>query len=73
MGLVARKPVFWVSEKARLNPVCLATGTSYTIETLHVEGLDMNNNGADAQAGLRLMAMLFTCKQSGLLTLRPKQ
>ena len=71
MGLVARKPVFEVSP-SQANTRLLATGTSFTIETLHVEGLDMNNNGADAQAGLRLMAMLFACKQSGLLTLRPK-
>ena len=32
LGLVATRPVFRVSEKARLNPVSSATETSYEIE-----------------------------------------
>ena len=32
MGLDARKPVFGVSEKARLKPAALATETSQTIK-----------------------------------------
>ena len=35
------KPVFGVSEKARLKPVSLATETSYKIEVLLVASLDM--------------------------------
>ena len=34
MGLEARKPVFWVSDHIRLNPVCSATKTSRKIEIL---------------------------------------
>ena len=32
LGLVARKPVFWISDKASFKPVSSATETSYKIE-----------------------------------------
>ena len=41
LGLVARKPVFGVSEKARLKPACSATETSQKIEISLVASLDM--------------------------------
>ena len=40
MGLVATKPVFGVSDKARLKPVSSATDTSYKIEISLVASLD---------------------------------
>ena len=40
MGLDATKPVFGVSDKARLKPVSLATETSYIIEILLEASLD---------------------------------
>ena len=41
MGLVATKPVFGASDKARLNPVSTATETSSKIESSLVASLDM--------------------------------
>ena len=41
MGLVARKPVFGVSDKVILKPVSSATETSQIIESLLVITLDM--------------------------------
>ena len=41
MGLVATKPVFGVSDKARLKSVYPATQTSMTIEILLEAGLDI--------------------------------
>ena len=41
MGLVARKPVFGVSDKVRFKPVCLATETSKKIEISPVASLHM--------------------------------
>ena len=41
IGLVARKPVFGVSDKATLKPVCSATETSYKVEISPVASLDM--------------------------------
>ena len=41
MGRDKRKPVFGVSNKARLKPVLSATETSYKIEILLVARLDM--------------------------------
>ena len=41
MGLVASKPVFGVSDKARLKPVSSATGASLKIEIPPVSSLDM--------------------------------
>ena len=41
MGLKATKPVFGVSDKARLKPVSSATETSYKLENLLVASLDM--------------------------------
>ena len=41
MGLVATKPVFRVSRKARFKPACSATETSKKIEISLVASLDM--------------------------------
>ena len=41
MGLVATKPVFGVSDKARLKPACSATETSSKFETSLAVSLDM--------------------------------
>ena len=41
VGLVASKPVFGVSDKARLKPVSSATETSKSIEILLEASLDM--------------------------------
>ena len=41
MSLIATKPVFRVSDKARLKPVSSATGTSFKIENCLVASLDM--------------------------------
>ena len=41
MGLVARKPVFGVSDKARLKAATSATETSYKTEISLVASLDM--------------------------------
>ena len=41
MGLVTTKPVFGVSDKARLKPVSSATETSYNIEISLQASLDM--------------------------------
>ena len=41
MGLVAKKPVFGVSDKARLKPVSSATETSYKTEISLVASLNM--------------------------------
>ena len=41
MGLIATKPVFGVSDKARLNPVSLATETSYNIKISPVASIYM--------------------------------
>ena len=39
-GLIARKPVFGVSDSARFKPVSLATETSYKIESSLIASLD---------------------------------
>ena len=64
MGLVARKPVFGISEKASFKPVSSATGTSQKIEISPVASLMWYfpqsekqrrwSDCADAQAGLPL-------------------
>ena len=41
LGINTTKPVFWVSDKARLKPVSWATETSWKIENLLVASLDM--------------------------------
>ena len=41
MGLVARKPVFRVSDNARFKPVSSATETSWKIKISHVAALHM--------------------------------
>ena len=41
MGLVARNPVFGVSDKTTLKPVCSASKTSLKIEISPVASLDM--------------------------------
>ena len=41
MGLVATKPVFWVSNTVRFKPVCSATGTNLKIEISLVASFDM--------------------------------
>ena len=41
MGLVVRKPVFEVSDKARLKPVSTATETSWNIEISLIAILDI--------------------------------
>ena len=41
LGLVATKPVFRVSDKARLKPVSSVTGTGWKVELLLVACLDM--------------------------------
>ena len=41
MGVIATKPVFGVSNKARLKPVSSATETSWKIEILLVPSIDM--------------------------------
>ena len=41
MGLAMRKPVFGVSDKARLKPVPSAIGTSLKLEILLLSSLDM--------------------------------
>ena len=41
MGLVARKPVFRFSNKARFKPACSATETSKKVENSHVASLDI--------------------------------
>ena len=41
MGLVARKPVFGVSNKVRFKPACSATDSARKFEILLVESLDM--------------------------------
>ena len=40
-GLIARKPVFRVSEEVKLQPVCSATETSQNIESLYDPSLNI--------------------------------
>ena len=56
MGLVVRKPVFGISDKARLKPACSARETSWKIEMLLVTSLDVilsNKRISKALIGLR--------------------
>ena len=82
MGLGATKPVFGVSDKARLKPVSSATQTSLKIEIPHVASVDMillqigNNTGADQSARMRRLVCAFdVCKRlkTGFLASRPSQ
>ena len=72
MGLVATKPVFRVSDKARLKPACSATESSWKNEISLVGRYYIfqkaNNKGAD-QAGLGLCCSQKP--QTGFLASRP--
>ena len=64
-GLVARKPVYGVSEKASFKPVSTATETSQKIETSPKASLHMilfqkaNNKGVDQTARMRRLVCAF--------------
>ena len=66
MGLDARKPVFRVSNKARLKQISSASETSYKTEITIVASLDMivSNKGITAP-------LLFANPKDRLLILRP--
>ena len=70
MGLDARKPVFGVSDEARLNPVPSATGTSLKIEISLVASLDLilskgaNNKGAEQFVRMRRLVCAFVFSQT---------
>ena len=78
MGLVARKPVFGVSDKVRLKPVPTATETSQKIEISLAASLNLcipkaNNKGADQTARMRRLVCVFIVHKSsktGFLALR---
>ena len=83
LGLVATKPVFGVSDKARLKPACPATETSKKITILLIASLDvivfkkriikalisLSSVCADVQAGLCLCCS--QTQKTGFLTSRP--
>ena len=81
MGLDVTKPVFGVSDKARLKPVSSATETSFKIGISLVASLNMifsekvNNKGADQSAWMGRLVCTFVVPKSpktGFLALRPK-
>ena len=65
MGPVTRKPVFGVSDKARLKPVPSTTGTSYKFEISLLSSLDMilkkkaYNKEAEQSAQMRRLVCAF--------------
>ena len=80
MGLIARKPVLGVSDKASFKPVSSATVTSLRIEispvpSLHYDTFQKaNNKGADQSAQMcRLVCACVVRKppKTGFLALRP--
>ena len=77
MGLVVRKLVLGVSDKARLKPACSATGTRWKIDSKfrYDTFQKMNNKGADQTVRMRrLVCDCVVCKPSktGFLATRPK-
>ena len=69
MGLVARKPVFGVSEKANFKPVSSATETSYKNQNLACSKFrddtfqNANNKGADQSARMRRLVWVFVVRK----------
>ena len=79
MGLVLRKPVFRVSDKARQKPASSATETSWKIEIspvarLHILSKKHNNKGADQTARMRRLVCACVVRKppkTGFLVSRP--
>ena len=78
MGLVARKPVFGVSDKVRFKPACSATETSQKVEISLVASLDLalsktraNNKGADQTARMVCACVVRKPPKTGFLASRP--
>ena len=80
LGLATRKPVFGVSDKARLKPVSSATWTSYKFEISLVAILDMIlsnkriTKGADQTERMQRLVCVFVVgkpPKTGFLMWRP--
>ena len=79
MGLVARKPVFGVSNKASFKPAHSATETSLKVETASTKSRSdtfqkANNKGADQTARMRRLVCACVVRKPpkiGFLTTRP--
>ena len=75
MGLVARKPVFGVSNKMRLKPASSATETRFRNENLLVASLDMIvSNKRITKALMRRLVCAFVVRKplkTGFLASRP--